>query len=285
MKIQLHGSRRPESLERIDHPLPCGQKREHMTQINEIYLLRENWTNGVHKAVAIQNLLCIPVINTPVNVTEPDHINAQHLISLKYEILMGAFTGIGVCAVADLVTTVGGRSSRKPPSDIAPHELARYIADHNIVYKGNNVKYIEESTIIFGKKPGRRNPQIGISTLKVSLPTKLLKNHRFIEDIHGASGLGMKNAQIPGAIEIGTAYALAREAGLDPQLTPPSNFNQFVENNPRYLIQRMELYEELGRLNKVIMKNLTPREIVIFLDSALNSSGHMIKPLWKKFNH
>jgi len=255
-----------------------------MTHIKEVHLLRENSANGVHKAFALQNLLGIPVINTPVGVIEPEHETAKILILLKYEALIAAYQGIGICAVADLFSTVGGLPSRKPPSHIPPHNLARYIAEENMTHKTKNLQFIEASTIVFGKKPKRQKPLIGISTLKVSFPTKLLTNRRFIEDIHGESGLGVKNAQIPGGIDLSTTLALARKKGLNPLLSAPSNFRTYIDSNPKYLTQRMTIYEDQNRLNKAIMDYLTPIEIVILLDSALNSSGNVIKPLWDKFN-
>lgn len=153
-----------------------------------------------------------------------------------------------------------------------------------MTHKTKNLQFIEASTIVFGKKPKRKKPLVGISTLKVSFPTNLLTNHRFIEDMHGASELGVKNAQISGATDLSTTLALARKKGLDPRLSAPSNFHTYIDSNPKYLMQRMKIYEDQNRLNKAILRYLTPIEIVILLDSALNSSGHMIKPLWDKFN-
>jgi hypothetical protein len=259
-----------------------------MTNNEKLHILRENGTNGVHKAVAIESILGIPVINTPVGKIEPNHhVKPRILVREKYRALAEDFSG-GICAVADLVTTINGKPSRKPDKQLAPHQIAS-----NVVVKLETKKpYIEISehaTIAFGSSHSpQKKPIIGISTLRAKMPTKIVADVNFIQDMHEYSGLGLGVTQIPDAFELATSVAmlLGMKEYSDHRytdfVTPPPNYDEYFEANPKYIDERIQLLEKLGRLQPIHQILPLPALIMIF-DSALNAPGPMTKATWDKF--
>lgn len=259
-------------------------------KIEEIRLLRENAGNGIHKPMAMKNILGIEVINTPVNVTEPDIHSPKHQITNKFITLVSAYLGRSICSVADVATICDDRPSRKPPIEIPPHLLAKHITSQ-FEGKAKTIDMYEHATIAFGISRSSHKPTIGISTLHARLPRKELTDSSFIKDMHAASGMGRKVAEIPDGVDLATGIALLlsmrkyRDHRYSDFVSQPAGFDEFIIRDPRYLHRRLEFFLELGRLkdNLIVFQQLSPYAIVMLLDSAVNMPGHMIASTWGKF--